>query len=401
MRFTYQARTKNGELQTGNVEAANKAAAIQILSSHDLFVLSVESAEKVGFLDRIFSFAGGIKRKDLLVFTRQLATLLQAQLSLSDALKTLRQQTTNQALREVISEISDDISSGLSFSQALERHKEIFGEFYVAMIRSSEVTGSLDAAAIFLADFLEKEDDLVSRVKSAMTYPLIVVGLFIIVAGIMVVDVFPQLKPVFESANVSLPFYTLALINSGDFIARWWIAILIFIVLLFLMVIEYFHSAEGKALWDDLKTRLPILRQIYLPLTMSRFANSAAVLIKGGVPLDQAIEITAESIDNTFYREIFRQISEELRKGSLLSEALSSSPYFPPLVSQMVAVGEQTGQLEQMLVRLSNYYTRETDKIVGNLVDLIQPMLMIIIGLMVGLLFASVLLPIYNLSTSF
>jgi type IV pilus assembly protein PilC len=252
-----------------------------------------------------------------------------------------------------------------------------------------------------LADYLEKEDNIVGQVKSAMTYPLIVVGLFIIVAAIMVVNVFPQLAPVFANANVQLPVYTQVLIGSGNFVSHWWPALLIVLVIIILMALEYFRSAEGRAVWDDLKTRLPILKKIYMPLTMSRFTNSVSVLIKGGVPLAQALEITSDSVDNTFYREILHNIADSVRQGSLLSEAFQASPYFPPLVAQMTAVGEATGQLEQIFNRLSNFYSRETDKVVDNLVDLIQPLLMIVIGLMVGLLFAAVLIPLYSLTASF
>ncbi len=401
MKFKYQARTKGGELQAGNVEATDKAAAAAILSGHDLFILSLESSEKVGFAEKLFSFVGGVKRKDLVIFSRQLATVLQAQLSLADSLKTLKNQTENQALKEIVGEISDDVSSGLSFSQALEKHQDVFSDFFISMVRSAEVTGSLDTAVSFLADYLEKEDDIVSRVRSAMTYPLIVVSLFIIVAAIMVVNVFPQLAPVFANANVQLPVYTQVLIGSGNFVSRWWPAILIVLIIAVLMALEYFRSAEGKAVWDDVKTRLPILKKIYLPLTMSRFTNSVSVLIKGGVPLAQALEITSDSVDNAFYREILHNIADSVRQGSLLSEAFQASPYFPPLVAQMSAVGEATGQLEQIFTRLSNFYSRETDKVVDNLVDLIQPLLMIVIGLMVGLLFAAVLIPLYSLTASF
>ncbi len=401
MKFKYQARTKGGELQAGNVEAADKATAAAILSGHNLFILSLESSEKVGFAEKIFSFVGGVKRKDLVIFSRQLATVLQAQLSLTDSLKTLKNQTENQALKEIVGEVSDDVSSGLSFSQALEKHQDVFSGFFISMVRSAEVTGSLDTAVSFLADYLEKEDDIVGRVKSAMTYPLIVVGLFIIVAAIMVVNVFPQLAPVFANANVQLPFYTQILIGSGNFVSRWWPALLIVLIIVVLMALEYFRSAEGKAVWDDVKTRLPILKKIYLPLTMSRFTNSVSVLIKGGVPLAQALEITSDSVDNAFYREILHNIADSVRQGSLLSEAFQASPYFPPLVAQMSAVGEATGQLEQIFTRLSNFYSRETDKVVDNLVDLIQPLLMIVIGLMVGLLFAAVLIPLYSLTASF
>ncbi|KKW45487.1 MAG: hypothetical protein A3A43_00820 [Candidatus Liptonbacteria bacterium RIFCSPLOWO2_01_FULL_56_20] len=402
MKFKYQAKTREGELQVGFVDAGTRDSAATILGSHDLFVLKLEEAEKIRWYGRLASYFGGVRRDDMVVFTRQLATLLEARLSLSKALATLYDQTRNAALREAVFQISQDVDSGLSLSQALERQREIFSEFFISMVRSAEVTGTLDQVAGFLADFTEREATLVSRARSALIYPMIVVALFVAVAGIMITFVFPQIQPVFEQADVPLPLLSQMLISAGVFINRFWLAIVLALVVVALIVLDYFRTPEGRSVLDDMKIRLPIVRKVYLPLTVTRFASAATILLKGGIPVAQAMEIAGETVDNVLYRDVLHEVSRDIREGVPLSEAIAKhANYFPVVVSQMVAVGEATGQLDQMLTRIATFYGRESDMVVNNLVDLIQPVLMVGIGVLVGILFASILLPLYQLTASF
>jgi type II secretory pathway component PulF len=402
MKYRYQAKTKEGEMQVGYVEAANRDSAINILSGHNLFILKLEEAEKSHWYDRLSSYWSGVKRQDMVIFTRQLATLLEARLSLNRALQTLQEQTENPTLKEAIFQIAQDVDSGLSFSQALERQSGIFSEFFVSMVRSAEVTGNLDQVAGFLADYAEREATLITKVRSAMIYPAIIVGLFVVVAIIMITVVFPQIAPIFEQSGVELPTLSYILINSGAFLSRFWLLILIIAVVLVFMLLDYLRTPEGKALADDFKIRFPLVRRVYLPVTVSRFATAAAMLSRGGVPVAQAMEIVGETVDNVLYRDILHEVSDAVRQGIPLSEAIAKYPdYFPQLVPQMLAVGEATGQMNEVLMRIANFYSREADSIVNNLVDLIQPVLMIGIGVMVGLLFAAILLPLYRLTSAF
>jgi type IV pilus assembly protein PilC len=402
MKFKYQAKTKEGEAQVGFVDAPNRDVAANILATHNLFVLSLESSEVVHWYDRLAGvFGHGVKRKDMVVFTRQLSTLLEARLPLSSVLKTLHEQTSNPVLKEVVLQVSEDIEAGLSFSQALERQGDIFSSFFVSMVRSAEVTGNLESVVGFMAEYMEKEAILISKARSAMIYPAIVVGLFVIVAGIMVIFVFPQIKPVFEQAGVELPFFTKILLNSGDFLREWWLLVLLVFAVFVIMVISYFQTPEGRAFLDDVKIRFPVIRKIYLPITITRLSNTASMLLKGGVPVAQAVEISGQTIDNVLYRDIMRDVAEYIRQGEPMSSAIARYPeYFPPIVPQMLVVGEATGQIDQVFVRLAGFYGREADNVVNNIVDLIQPILMIGIGLMVGLLFASILLPLYQLTAT-
>ena len=247
----------------------------------------------------------------------------------------------------------------------------------------------------------EKETVLVSRASSAMIYPAIVVALFIVVAFIMVVVVFPQIGPIFEQSQIELPIYTRLLLGSGEFFGRWWPAVLLTIFVIVIAALDYSQSEEGRALIDDAKIKLPLLNKIYLPLTMARFSNAAALLIHGGIPVAQALEIIGHMVGNMLYRDLIHEIAEDVRQGQLLSESIAKFPeYFPPLIGQMVAVGEKTGKLEQVFARISAFYSRETDSVLSNIVDLIQPALMVAVGIMVAFLFAAILMPLYSLTAS-
>jgi type II secretory pathway component PulF len=399
MKFKYQAKTKEGVSQVGFVEASDRDAATAILTSHELFVLSVEEISAPNALDNISGFFNRVRRKDLIIFARQLATLLEARLPLSNALKILYEQTARPLLKEAIKEISEDVDAGVTFSQAMARQGNIFPDYYVEMVGVAEVTGNLNEVSEFLADYTEKEGDLITKTTSALIYPAIVVGLFLVVGFILLTFVYPSLGSVFTENNVTLPWYTDVLLTVGTFLSKWWVAVVAAAAALGVVFSNYIETDEGKAVVDEAKLRLPIVRGVYEPVIMARFGNAAALLVHGGIPLAQALEIISHMLDNATYREVVHEIAEDVREGLLLSQAITKHPdFFPELVSQMVAVGETTGKIEEMFTRISGIYTRQADEMTDDLVDLIQPALMIGIGIMVGLLFASVLLPLYSLT---
>ena len=402
MKFKYTARTQTGELQTGFVEGVNREAAYNILIGNNLYLLSLESSEVPHWYDPVINFLKKVKKKDVMIFTRQFAVLLGAKISLGDSLKNVYKQTANLALRETIGEVSSDVDSGLSLSQALERHGEIFSNFYISMIRSAEITGRVDEVVNFLADYLEKEYVFGTKIKGALTYPAIVFALIFVVAGIMVGFVFPQLTPIFKEANIDLPFFTKIFIFLGDFVARWWLVLLIFSVMIIISLINYFKSPEGKVVFDEVAVKLPVFGNLFKQTYVARFAESASVLIKGGIPVAQALEISSHTVGSIVYRDSIKDLADAVREGVLLSNAIEqNSAYFPSLVSQMVAVGESTGQLDALLSRVADFYTREAGETIDNLVELIQPALMIVMGVAVGILFAAVLLPMYGLVQAF
>src|SRR3989344_5334523 len=241
-----------------------------------------------------------------------------------------------------------------------------------------------------MAEYLEKEVGILSRVRNALIYPVVVIALFGIVVGIMVGVVFPQLEPIFLESNAEIPVITKILLSGSHFIVDWWLALLIILVVFFMVVIDY------------LRLKLPVAGGLYKKLYVARFSESLGVLIKGGIPIAQALEISGRAIGSVPYRDALREVADAVRGGQLMSQALAEKEnYFPLLVSQMVAVGESTGRIEDLLFRVSSFYTREVDDAVSSMVELIQPALMVVIGVLVALLFAAVLLPIFNLAQSF
>ncbi len=402
MKFKYQAKTIEGENQVGVVEAPNRQMAENILTSHKLFILSIEEPNKAAWYEKISGyFLNRLRRKDLVVFTRQLAMLLDVRVPLSSSLKTLETQTTSPILKEAILQISEDIDSGLSLSGAMERQPGIFSNFFLSMVRSAEVTGNIESVMGFLADYMEREYVLSQKAQSALIYPSIVVALFLIVSFILVAFVIPQISPIFTDAGVKLPLFTMILVTVGSFLSKWWPVVVFGVFVIVVMAIDYLQTAEGKAVKDEMKISLPIIKKIYLPLTITRIANSASMLLKGGVPVVQALEIIGETSDNVVYREVMHQVANDVRQGQPISAATAKHPrYFPAMFTQMLGVGEAAGQLEQTFARISTFYGRESDSVVNNVLDLIQPILIIGIGILVGILFASVLLPIYQLTSS-
>ncbi len=401
MKFGYKARTKEGELQVGNVEATSRETAVSILSSHGLFILSVTPMEKSGWTERFTEFFRRVRTTDLMIFTRQFATLLSSQVPIGDSLRNLYHQTTRPILKEVVGEVVNDVEAGFSLSQAFGRHPGVFSEFYVNMVKSAEVTGRLSETLDFLADYLEKQSALMSKMKNAMTYPIFILALFIVAVLVMVTMVLPQITPIFAESKVELPLMTKILIVGGNFILVWWWAVLIALGFMIVLVVDYFRTEEGKIVLNEITLRTPILGGVLKQLYVSRFADAVRVLINGGLTIPQSVEVTSHIIGNYVYRDILHNAAQKIRQGQLLSQALKDSPYFPPLVTQLISIGESTGRLESLLQKIGDFYRRQVEDKVNNMVELIQPILMVIVGLMVAGLFASILLPLYNLTSSF
>lgn len=401
MKFSYKARTKEGELQIGNVESASRESATSILASHGLFILNIDIVKEDTFFTRILDFFERVKTADLMIFTRQFATLLASQVPIGDSLRSLYQQTTKPVLKEVVSVVASDIDSGFSLSQALARHPGVFSEFYVNMVKSAEVTGRLSEVLDFLADYLEKQSILLGKMRNALIYPAFVLGLFAIVVVVMLTMVLPQMLPIFQEANVKLPIFTKIIIALSAFLTNWWWTLIFVLGMVVFLLIDYLQTDEGKAVMNELTLRIPIFGSLFQYLYLARFAESTKVLIQGGLTIPQAVEISSHTIGNFVYRDILREAAQSIRKGQLLSQALKNMPYFPPLVSQLIAVGESTGRLDSLLSKISDYYGRQVEDKVSNLVELIQPILLVMIGVMVAGLFASILLPLYSLTNAF
>ncbi len=401
-KFKYKARTKEGELQVGYVESFNKEGATNILTSHNLFILSIENAEVLTWYDRFLEIFKKVKQRDLMVFSRQLSLLMESKVPLLDSLKSLYEQTSNGFFKDIIYEIQRDVEAGLSLSQALAKHDKAFSEFFVSIIRSAEVTGQLEEAALFLADYIEKESVWRSKIVNALIYPIFLIVGFFAVVILMVTVVFPKILPVFEEMNVQLPIYTRMILGSGTFLLNWWWAILVVIIPFIFFLIDYARTKEGKVVINETLLRIPVLGELYRKLYVARFAESLSVLLKGGVPIAQSLEITSHSIGSYVYRDLIHKVAEKVREGELLSDIMKQEfYYFPILVSQMVAVGEKTGRMEEILSKIAIFYNREVEDLLNRLAELIQPFLIAFIGIFIAILFASIMMPLFNLMQGF
>jgi len=401
-KFRYTGRNELGEIQSGIVEAGNRDLAVKVLQENKIYILSLESLEKKGFLDNILRMFQRVKAKDLMIFTRQLSTLLSAKVQLIDALKTLYNQINDPILKNAIFDVFSDVEGGLYFSQALAKHPKIFSDFYLNMVKSAELSGRLEDTLNYLADYLERENKLTTKFRNAMIYPAFIIVVFLAVLLIIVVAVIPQLRDVFMQTDVKLPLITRLLINIGDFLLNWGIGVVIFLVIVAVFLIRYLRTQEGKIFWQQLSLSLPILGGIIKKVALSRFASSTSALIKGGLPIANSLEIAGKITTNVVYEQILTHAAEAIRSGSTISAYLAQYPqYFPPLVIQMISVGESSGRIEELLTRIADFYSSEVDEVVGNIAEIIQPILIVVLGVFIGVFIAAVLLPIYNLAQVF
>jgi len=401
-KFRYTGRNELGEIQTGVVEAGSRDLAVKILQDNRIYVLSLESLEKEGFLDQILGSFKKVKIKELMIFTRQLSTLLSAKVQLVDSLKSLYNQINDPLLKDAVFDVFTDVEGGLYFSQALAKHPKIFSDFYINMVRSAELSGRLEETLNYLADYLEKDNKLRSKLKNAMTYPIFVIGVFLVVLIVVLVVVIPQLQDVFAEAGASLPWITKTLMAVGNFLLDWGVAVIIFLGVAIFFFVRYLKTPEGKIFWQRTILSLPIVGPINKNVCISRFASSCSALMKGGLPIASSLEISGKITSNVFYEEILKKTAEAVRSGSSISKYLNQFPnYFPPMVTQMISVGEVSGQVDELLLRVADFYGNEVDQTANNLAEIIQPVLIVISGLFIGIFVAAVLMPIYNLAQVF
>ncbi len=401
-KFRYTGRNDLGEIQTGVVEAAQRDLAIKILQDNKIYVLSLEALETQSGIDKILGSFRKVKTKDLMIFTRQLSTLLSAKVQLVDSLKSLYNQVTDPMLKDALFDVFTDVEGGLYFSQALAKHPKIFSDFYINMVKSAELSGRLEETLNYLADYLESDNNLRSKLKNAMTYPIFVIGVFLVVLIVVVTVVIPQLKDVFADSGAALPWLTKALMGIGDFLLRWGVGVLIVIAIAVYFFIKYIKTPEGKAFWQQTLLSLPIIGPINKNISISRFASSCSALMRGGLPVASSLEIAGKITSNVVYEQILDKAADAVRSGGNISSHLAQFPeYFPPMVIQMISVGEATGQIDELLQRVADFYSKEVDQTANNLAEIIQPVLIVVLGVFIGFFVAAVLMPIYNLAQVF
>lgn len=401
MQFHYEARTEEGDLQVGTVEASDREAAVIVLKRHGLIIVNLASSEELPSWARSFNLFSMVKARDLVIFSRQLATLFEAQVPLVEAFRTLIKQTSNRYFQGLIFNVMSDIEGGMSLSKALAKHPRVFSSFYVSMVHSGEVSGQLQDVFSYLADHTEKDYYLRSRIRGAMIYPAFVIGAFFIIGLVMLLVVVPQLTAILRETGQELPLITKILISFSDFVRVNFLLLLVFFIIILAGFIWYVRTPGGTMFWDRVKLRIPIVGGLLRKIYLTRFAENLSTLTAGGLPIIQSLTVTADVIDNTVYKEIIREAIEEVKSGGSISSVLSRYDAIPPMFAQMVSTGEKTGKLSQILTKVSVFYQKEVDDMTNNLTRLIEPILILLLGGMVGLLVAAILLPLYNIAQGF
>lgn len=398
MRFNYQARTKRGQIQAGQVEAGSYEAAVKTLQRHGLLVVYLESISAIPFFARTFTFLQRVKTKEVVMFYRQLAILLEAGVPVVACLRALTEQTTNPYFKNIVFEVEADVRGGTSVSQALAKHKKVFSSFYINVIKSGEAAGRLAEILGYLADHAEEEYNLNRKIRGAMIYPAAILSLFIVIGILMMIYVMPQLTSVLQELGQELPLPTRVLIATSNFVGTWILLLIVILIILVLVVWRFIKTPEGRAVWDRLKLKIPILGNLFRKIYLARFSENLSTLIKGGLSILASLKITGDVIGNTVFKNLIDRAGEEVKGGGSISSVFKKSKEVPPMVSQMIAVGEKTARTSEILKRVADFYRSEVDTVVSNLTQLIEPILIVVLGLGVGILISSILLPIYRLA---
>jgi len=400
MKFSFKAKNQAGEVKEGTINASNREMAIQMIQKGGLKPFVLDEMQKSGFsLERFFAkLYASVSEKELVVFFRQLAILIEARVPISSSLASIQEQTANPYFKSSLSQIIADVEDGDPLSNAMEKFKDIFPLLSVNIIRSGENSGTLKKAIDYVAENIEKNYTLTSRVRGALIYPGVIMSVFWVVGFVVSAFIIPNLSKMIKELGTVVPWYTQLVMNMGDFMQSYWWVILVGVIGIIGGCIYYIRTDSGRHEMDKIKLELPVIGTIFRDLYISRFGENLAVLLAGGIPIVQAIRTTSDVIGNSFYRELLLQASDEVKNGGDMSAVFRQSTLMPPMVSQMVKIGEDSGQLDSVLNHIAKFYEQETEMMTKNLSTLIEPVLMIVIGIAVGFLAFAVLMPIYDIA---
>jgi type IV pilus assembly protein PilC len=400
VKYNYQVRTQKGEVKIGIIEASSREVALSLLQKYGLYVTFLEEAGKVSFFAQQIKLFGRVSTKDVVLFSRQLSVMFSAQVPLVESLRTLAIQMKNTDFKEKIMKISEEIEGGTALSLALVKYPKIFSSFYVAMVRAGEASGKLSGSLEYLAEHLEKEYYLMGKIRGAMTYPAVVFLVAIAVFVLMILFVIPNLSKVLEESGQELPLVSKIALALPDLLKSWGLVFLLAIIGLAVFSVRYYRTKQGKYFFDRLILKVPLFSSFLKIIFLSRFAENFSTLISGGLPIVKSLEICGQIIGNTVYENIIAKTQEEVKKGERVSSVLIKFPeFFPPLFTQMTVVGERTGKLDKILLNLVGFYSKETERAVDNFLSILEPILIVFLGLVVGGLMGAVLLPLYKISS--
>ncbi len=400
MRFKYQGTNRKGEPQKGIIETLSRRAAEMMLSTSGLTNVQLKELKPNSIEAIVSKLWEGVKPREFVIFSRQLATLIDSKVPLLAALDSISNQTENKFFALKLKSVMFDIDGGSSLSEALDKHSDIFSDFYVSMVKAGEASGTLQESLNKLADNIERNYELTSSLKGAMYYPIFIIVAMIIVGALMMVTVIPKLLEILKEAGETLPLQTRILIWASDFMVNYWWAVIIMVVGAIFGMIYYLKTDDGKNQFDQLVLKVPVIGKILHNVYIARFSENLGTLLQSGLPIRIALSITADVVGNNVYKYIIQTAADEIKKGGNLSEILEKYEEIPPVMTQMIEVGEHTGRMSFSLGKITEFYMKESDRMVKNFSTLIEPALMVILAIGVGVLVSAILLPIYQVAMS-
>lgn len=399
MTFKYKSIDQGGAPKEGVIDAVSKDMAIASLQRRGLVVVSIIEEDQKPFLQRNFSLFDHVSLKEIVILSRQISTLFEAQVSAVKAFRLLGGESENILLRKSLSQIADDIQTGVSISASLEKHPQLFSNFYVHMVRAGEESGKLNETFLYLADYLDRSYELTSKTRNALIYPIFVIITFIAVMVLMLTLVIPKLSEILSESGQDIPIYTKIVIGASKFLVDYGLFFLVVVVIAVFYLVRVGMQSSGKHYFDSTKLTIPYIGDLYKKLYLSRISDNMDTMLSSGISMVRAIEITGSVVGNVVYEDIMKETDELVKGGSALSDAFSRYPeQIPAIMIQMVKVGEETGELGFILKTLAKFYKREVETAVDTLVELIEPVMIIALGLGVGFLLTSVLVPIYDIA---
>ncbi|MFH1855993.1 MAG: type II secretion system F family protein [Candidatus Omnitrophota bacterium] len=401
MKYSYKVRTKTSELISGTIEAQNEQKVIADLDSLGYSIIELK-AQTAGFsFEKITYYFKKIDHHDIIVFTRQLATLLKSGTALLPSLDAIKEQTTNEKFKVVLENIYHSVQTGVSFSDSLSKHPKVFSELFISMVKVGETGGILDGVLDRLATLGTQEMELQSRLKSALVYPIVLMVIAFLVVNLLVLAVLPKFVIVFESSDIPLPLITRVVLSFSWILRKLWGFVIIGLIIIGWGMRKYTSTIEGKYRFHQWLLRLPIFGSIYTKIQVSRFARILSGLTSVGIPLLQSLVVVEKTITNVVIRRSIQNIRMNIAEGRPLIEPFKTSVYFSPMVIQMISTGEKSGNLDQMLDEIASFYEPEIEYTIKNLTSLLEPLMLLIMGGIVAFIALSVLLPIFNLMRAF
>lgn len=395
MEFAYKVRDRSGKILKGQLEAEDKDMVISSLINQNYYILSLEQVQKSS-KDVEFNLSP-VKIQDIIVMTRQLATMMAAGLPILRCFSILGEQVSNKKLKKTILEVHDDIEGGVPLWQAIARHPDVFSPVYISMVRAGELGGILDTVLDRLSLHLEREHEISSKIKSASIYPAIISIVAIIMVFCIITFVMPTFTSMFEASGAELPAPTRALLGLSDFFRHYLIHLIVAIVVAVFLLKRWGKTSSGRFFFDNIYLHLPIMGKTLSRITVARFARTMGTLLRSGIPVLAALEVVEEVVDNEVMSRAIRSARESISEGDSITEPLAATGVFEPMVTQMIAVGEETGSLDEMLIRMSDYFEKELGYMVDSLMAVIEPVLILFVALLVGGIVVATLMPMFEI----